>query len=197
MSAIFYAAGPDIRQGRLTHVRNIDVAPTVARLLGVELSGPVDGVALPVRVARNVTRGLIADVGALLPTGTPRHDRAIADAVTRLGESLADALWVGDATLGDQGHKVFIADRAAIHQLLGAGAGAAALARSIAAVVEELAAAAVDAALGGSADPRRLAAAQAALAEGRAAASTGDLEHAVDAYRKAWEDARRAIGRAG
>jgi hypothetical protein len=34
MSAIFFAAGPDIRHGSLTHVHNIDVAPTVARILG-------------------------------------------------------------------------------------------------------------------------------------------------------------------
>ena len=37
MSAIFFAAGPDIRSGSLTHVHNIDVAPTVAQILGVKL----------------------------------------------------------------------------------------------------------------------------------------------------------------
>lgn len=47
MSAIFYAAGPDIRHGDLGTVHNIDVAPTIARLLGVELSALVEGHALP------------------------------------------------------------------------------------------------------------------------------------------------------
>jgi hypothetical protein len=46
MSAIFFAAGPDIRHGSLSHVRNIDVAPTVARILGVKLSSLVQGRAL-------------------------------------------------------------------------------------------------------------------------------------------------------
>ena len=36
MSAIFIAAGPDIRPGSLTRVRNIDITPTIGRLLGVK-----------------------------------------------------------------------------------------------------------------------------------------------------------------
>lgn len=43
MSAIFYAAGPDIRRGTLTQVRNIDVAPTISRLLGVNPAPTVEG----------------------------------------------------------------------------------------------------------------------------------------------------------
>ena len=194
MSAIFFAAGPDIRTGRLTRVRNIDVAPTVARLLGVELGPTVDGVALPVRIARKVKSELVARLGALVPSGDPQQERALAAAIERLGDSLADALWSDDTTLGEKGPQVFADDRAAIHALLKAGAEAAALARSVAAIDEELAAAAVDAALGAPADPRRLASAQAALTAGRAEAAAGDLEHAVDLYRKAWEEARRAIG---
>jgi len=46
MSAIFFAAGPDIHLGSLTHVHNIDVAPTVARILDVQLSSLVQGRAL-------------------------------------------------------------------------------------------------------------------------------------------------------
>ena len=46
MSAIFYAAGPDIGKGKLGQVRNIDVAPTVLNLLGVEPSAKVEGKAL-------------------------------------------------------------------------------------------------------------------------------------------------------
>jgi hypothetical protein len=49
MSAIFFAAGPDIRHGTIASVRNIDVAPTVAGLLGVEPSSLVEGRALPLR----------------------------------------------------------------------------------------------------------------------------------------------------
>ena len=47
MSAIFYAAGPDIRPGVLNAVRNIDIAPTVEKLLGVTPASTVQGRALP------------------------------------------------------------------------------------------------------------------------------------------------------
>lgn len=49
MSAIFFAAGPDVTPSAqpLAQVRNIDVAPTVARLLGVTPSPLVQGRALP------------------------------------------------------------------------------------------------------------------------------------------------------
>lgn len=46
MSAIFYAAGPDIGHGTLTQVRNIDVAPTIDQLLGVQPATTVEGSAL-------------------------------------------------------------------------------------------------------------------------------------------------------
>jgi arylsulfatase A-like enzyme len=49
MSAIFYAAGPDIRRrGHLEVVRNIDVAPTVVRILGVAPDATVEGKALDI-----------------------------------------------------------------------------------------------------------------------------------------------------
>jgi predicted AlkP superfamily pyrophosphatase or phosphodiesterase len=43
MSAIFYAAGPDIGHGTLNKVRNIDVAPTISHLLGVQPAATVQG----------------------------------------------------------------------------------------------------------------------------------------------------------
>ncbi len=49
MSAIFYAAGPDISQGTFASTRNIDIAPTLCRLLGVTPSPLVDGIALTLK----------------------------------------------------------------------------------------------------------------------------------------------------
>jgi predicted AlkP superfamily pyrophosphatase or phosphodiesterase len=49
MSAIFYAAGPDVGKAKLGTVRNIDVAPTVVKLLGVEPSAKVEGQALDLK----------------------------------------------------------------------------------------------------------------------------------------------------
>ncbi len=46
MSAIFYAAGPDIGRGTLNQVRNIDVAPTILQLFGVEPAETVEGKAI-------------------------------------------------------------------------------------------------------------------------------------------------------
>lgn len=44
MSASFLAAGPDIWRGKtVSLVNNIDVAPTIMRLLGVEPASAVDG----------------------------------------------------------------------------------------------------------------------------------------------------------
>ena len=43
MSATFIAAGPQIKEDKTIHrMHNIDVAPTIMRLLGVD-PGPVDG----------------------------------------------------------------------------------------------------------------------------------------------------------
>jgi len=44
MSAIFYAAGPSLKQGKeIRKVRNIDIAPTVMKILDVEPAVTVDG----------------------------------------------------------------------------------------------------------------------------------------------------------
>ena len=46
MSAIMFAAGPDVRSGSAEVVHNIDVAPTIARILGVKPDRTVQGKAL-------------------------------------------------------------------------------------------------------------------------------------------------------
>ncbi len=52
MSAIFFAAGPDIGRGTLPLVRNIDVTPTINQLLGVQSASTVQGRPLNVRNAQ-------------------------------------------------------------------------------------------------------------------------------------------------
>lgn len=46
MKAIYYAAGPDIGQQELGSVRNIDVAPTIEKILGVTPDATVNGTAI-------------------------------------------------------------------------------------------------------------------------------------------------------
>jgi phosphodiesterase/alkaline phosphatase D-like protein len=51
MSAIFFAAGPDIAHGTIPLVHNIDVAPTIDKLLGVAPSPTVQGTAINLTLA--------------------------------------------------------------------------------------------------------------------------------------------------
>ena len=46
MKAIYYAAGPDIGQQELGAVRNIDIAPTIEKILGVTPAATVNGTAI-------------------------------------------------------------------------------------------------------------------------------------------------------
>jgi phosphodiesterase/alkaline phosphatase D-like protein len=48
MKAIFYAAGPDIGQQSLGSVRNIDIAPTIEKILNVTPAKTVDGKAISI-----------------------------------------------------------------------------------------------------------------------------------------------------
>jgi hypothetical protein len=48
MSAILYAAGPSLKNGKEVRVvRNIDIAPTIMRILGVTPAATVDGTVIP------------------------------------------------------------------------------------------------------------------------------------------------------
>lgn len=53
MSAILYAAGPSLKRGKVVHrMSNLDVAPTVLRILGVKPADTVDG-----KVLKSVLKG--------------------------------------------------------------------------------------------------------------------------------------------
>jgi predicted AlkP superfamily pyrophosphatase or phosphodiesterase len=49
MSAIFYAAGPDVGKRTLPYVHDIDIAPTIAHLLGVPPAPTVQGRVIDLR----------------------------------------------------------------------------------------------------------------------------------------------------
>ncbi|GDY12940.1 hypothetical protein LBMAG53_18180 [Planctomycetota bacterium] len=65
LSAICYAAGPDVTPGTLTLTHNIDMAPTINRILGVVPSATVEGSALPLVTPRV----LPTSVAQSLPNG--------------------------------------------------------------------------------------------------------------------------------
>ncbi len=65
LSAICYAAGPDVSPGTLNLTHNIDLAPTIDRILGVVPSATVEGSILPLITPRV----LPASVAQTLPDG--------------------------------------------------------------------------------------------------------------------------------
>ena len=65
LSAICYAAGPDVSPGTIKLAHNIDIAPTISRILGVVPAATVEGSALPLITPRN----LPASVAQTLPNG--------------------------------------------------------------------------------------------------------------------------------
>ena len=83
MKAIFYAAGPDIGQKSLGSVRNIDIAPTIERILGVNPAATVDGKAID-----------LAPSPASLVSGTPGADNLIAG-VTPGFDGINDIVFAG------------------------------------------------------------------------------------------------------
>ncbi len=54
MSAIFYAAGPDVGKGILPRVRNVDIAPTIANILGVPPALTVHGGVIDLMLRRQL-----------------------------------------------------------------------------------------------------------------------------------------------
>jgi hypothetical protein len=195
MSAIFMAAGPDIRKGRLHRVRNIDVAPTVARLLGVKLGPTVDGAALPVRVPRDVTAALIDRLKHLQAVSDHDTDRRLQRAIDHLADSLRGRFWDDDAHLDREGLQVFDGEKDAVQELLritGRPRAVTDVVEGIVTVAEELAAIAIDELAGVGRDDRRLASARKSFDQATGEAATGRFEQAIDAYAQAWASARNA-----
>lgn len=57
MSAVFYAAGPDVARTQIRGIRNIDVAPTIVRLLGAQPAATVQGRAIDLKNPRKELGG--------------------------------------------------------------------------------------------------------------------------------------------
>ena len=115
MSAIFYAAGPDIRRGKLPQAHNIDIAPTVMRLLGAKPAATVQGKRLPIT---NV-RGLLTRIAVKLKTlATSSGSHALQKAAQDAEQSLRFSYWIGEAQLGKQGDRVFNELREAVRRLV-------------------------------------------------------------------------------
>ena len=81
MSAIFFAAGPDIGRGTLRQIQTVDIAPTILKLLGVEAPSTADGKALAVRLPKNLLTTLRDQLNALGGGDPETHLRNAIDAL--------------------------------------------------------------------------------------------------------------------
>jgi predicted AlkP superfamily pyrophosphatase or phosphodiesterase len=103
MSAIFFAAGPDIAHGTVAQVHNIDVAPTISKLLGVEPAATVQGQPLVAitRVSLSRATDVTSQVNAAVEQpSVPTEDPKVGLTITNTSSSdLSSALRVELANL--------------------------------------------------------------------------------------------------
>jgi arylsulfatase A-like enzyme len=162
MSAIFFAAGPDVGRGILRQIQTVDVAPTILKLLGVQAPITVDGKALAVRLPKNLLTGLRDQLNALVG-GDPETRRRYRNAVDALNRAIDSNAWLDGSHLRNNGDMVFSAVATAARELLGIenpAPSVTAIAAALADAARELAQIAIDQAVVANVDPRQIAAAQ-------------------------------------
>ena len=155
-------------------------------------------VGLELQTAREIKEATVADLEALLPTGTAKNNQRIEQAIDRIDDSLSPDNWESDSVLDDQsGNHVFDREQQAVQELMKVGApDDADVADAIAHIVEadrQLAFAAFYAGIAGDGDAGRIPNSAAQLDLAAAAAADGDFDKAVSHYKKAWQEAIKAL----
>jgi predicted AlkP superfamily pyrophosphatase or phosphodiesterase len=196
LSAIFFAAGPDIRKGSLTKVNNIGIAPTIDRILEVESSNTVNGKPLPITIPRKMKADVVTDLLSLLPTGSERDDLRILKSVVHIGASLLPALWNDDSDLTSFGRAVFNEERKAVHELLKVDNQTPEIikaAETLTDVDMQLAEIALDEAIAAGGDQEDIAESEEELQEGQTDLEDGNFEDAIDHFKDSWRSAKKAV----
>jgi arylsulfatase A-like enzyme len=191
MSAIFFAAGPDIGRGTLRQIQTVDVAPTILKLLGVEAPSTVDGKALAVRLPKNLLTGLRDQLNALVG-GDPETRRRYNNAIDALNRAINSNAWTDGSHLGNNGSMVFAAVADATRELLRIRNPSSAVMAIIAALADtarELAQIAIDQAVVENRNPRQIADAQQMVQQGDASIASGDFVSAIQSFKHAWQRA--------
>jgi len=191
MSAIFFAAGPDIGRGTLHQIQTVDVAPTILKLFGVAAPSTVDGKALAVRLPKNLLTGLRDQLNALV-VGDPDNRRHYNDAIDALNRAINSNAWTDGSHLRDNGSMVFAAVADATRELLRIQNPSSAVTATIAALADsarELAQIAIDQAVVENRNPRQVADAQQKIQEGDANIASGDFVSAIESFKHAWQRA--------
>jgi predicted extracellular nuclease len=140
---------------------------------------------------------VMANLGALLPTGDKNTDKRLNKAIDSIAESLDPAWWTSDQSITNK--KVFNNDRAAVVQLeliVTSGvpeAGAAMAAIDVLLNADrQLAQIELIAAIVRGGDAFKIADAEAAMADAAALTALGLYNEAVNAYKAAWDAATKA-----
>jgi len=140
---------------------------------------------------------VMANLGALLPTGDKNTDKRLNKAIDSIAESLDPAWWTSDQSITDK--KVFNNERAAVVQLeliVTSGvpeAGAAMAAIDVLLNADrQLAQIELIAAIVRGGDAFKIADAEAAMADAAALTALGLYNEAVNAYQAAWDAATKA-----
>lgn len=188
MSAIFFAAGPDIGRGTLRQIQTVDIAPTILKLLGVEAPSTVDGKALAVRLPKNLLTTLRDQLNALGGGDPETHLRNAIDALNRAIDNNA---WTDGSHLRDNGSMVFALVATATRELLQIDnpSSVTTIVAALADSARELAQIAVDQALLANVNPQQIAAAQQLIQQGDTGVASGDFASAILSFQRAWQRA--------
>jgi len=195
MSAIFYAAGPDVGCGTLRQIENIDVAPTILKLLGVTPPSTIEGEALAVRVPRGLLRTIRARLSAIAGTLDKKSDHRVRKALADLDRALEGNSWSDESHLRRNGGKAFQSLIGAARELLkirNASPAIGSILLALADAARELAQISIDQAAVGGVDAGELARAEEEIRQGDEAAAAGDFVKAIQLYEQAWGRSQRA-----
>jgi arylsulfatase A-like enzyme len=191
MSAIFFAAGPDIGRGTLRRIQTVDVAPTILKLLGVEAPSTVDGKALAVRLPKNLLTGLRDQLNALVG-GDPETRRRYRNALDALNRAIDSNAWLDGSHLRNNGDMVFASVATAASELLqidNPPPSVTAIVAALADTARELAQIAIDQAIVANVNAQQIEAAQQMIQQGDASIASGDFVSAIQSFKHAWQRA--------
>jgi hypothetical protein len=151
-------------------------------------------------VTREVKKAERAGLVAVLPTGDSEVDEELHEVIRRVDASLAPNLWADDLHLTENGKRAFDEEERAVNELGEIRNGAASLlsdlrdaARTLTRVDRALAQTALDEGRLAGGDADNLARAQEDLIRGDDLVGQGKFDDAIDRYKDAWLEVRRAL----
>ena len=142
---------------------------------------------------KEAKQGVIDDLSALL-NGDKKTDHRIEKAIDHLNKSLGDDLWASDSHLTKKGKKVFEEEKKAVHELMKIDdPDISAAIDSLVGVDEALAQTAIEEAIATDGDAKEIDKAEKEMAKAEDEYDKGNLDKAIEHYKKAWHHAQKAM----